>query len=57
MAFRGKMKERSLGGEMMSENCFFCENWSHSGFCIVKNIYTKFFEKCDDFCKRCDMNE
>lgn len=33
----------------MSENCFFCDNWSHSGFCIIKNKYTKFFEKCDDF--------
>ena len=48
------MKELSLCGEMMSENCFFCENWSHSGFCIIKNKYTKFFEKCDDFYKRCD---
>ena len=33
----------------MRDNCFYCENWSHSGFCIVKNKYMNFWEKCEEW--------
>ena len=34
---------------LQSRNCYHCDNWSWVGFCVIKNIYTDFWEKCERF--------